>query len=67
MASNQSNSEGLKDSLIFIGTATVFLEIDGVKLIVNPAFYHGPKTVNMGWGLRSKRLLPPAILPLIQI
>ncbi|OLS20772.1 MAG: hypothetical protein HeimC2_35910 [Candidatus Heimdallarchaeota archaeon LC_2] len=47
--------------MLFIGTATVYLEISGLKILVDPSFYHANKTIHLGWGLRSKRLIPPAI------
>ncbi len=49
------------DTLTFIGTATCLLEVDGVRLLTDPAFYHGDDRIHLGWGLFSRRLVPPVV------
>ena len=55
-----------EDSITYIGTATALLKINSTTILLDPAFFHGKERVHMGWGLFSKRIVPPAI-PLDQI
>lgn len=48
------------DTLTFIGTATCLLTIDGVRILTDPALYHGGELIHLGWGLFSRRKIPPA-------
>ncbi|MDH5403333.1 MAG: MBL fold metallo-hydrolase, partial [Candidatus Heimdallarchaeota archaeon] len=50
-----------QDTLTFIGTATVLLEINGKRILTDPVFFHGAEKVHMGWGLFSKRKIKPAL------
>lgn len=47
--------------LTFIGTATVVLRLGGFTVLTDPNFLHAGDHAYLGLGLRSKRLLDPAI------
>lgn len=47
--------------LTFIGTATVLLRCGGFTLLTDPNFLHAGQHAYLGLGLRSKRLLDPAM------
>jgi L-ascorbate metabolism protein UlaG (beta-lactamase superfamily) len=47
--------------LTFIGTATVLLRIGGFTILTDPNFLHAGEHAYLGLGLRSKRLLDPAM------
>src|SRR3954464_12810259 len=48
-------------ALTFIGTATVLLQCGGFTLLTDPNFLHAGDHAYLGLGLRSKRLLDPAM------
>jgi L-ascorbate metabolism protein UlaG (beta-lactamase superfamily) len=47
-------------ALTFIGTATVLLEVGGLRILTDPNFLHQGEHAKLGWGLRSRRLTEPA-------
>lgn len=47
--------------LTHVGTATLLIEIDGVRLLTDPAFDPPGATYGFGWGTRSRRLAGPAL------
>lgn len=48
-------------ALTFIGTATVLLRLGGFTILTDPNFLHAGEHAYLGLGLRSKRLLDPAM------
>ncbi|GCE13554.1 MBL fold metallo-hydrolase [Tengunoibacter tsumagoiensis] len=48
-------------SLFFIGNATVLLRYAGFTLLTDPNFLHMGEHVHLGYGVKSTRLLNPAI------
>ncbi|KFZ02189.1 hypothetical protein V500_00386 [Pseudogymnoascus sp. VKM F-4518 (FW-2643)] len=56
-----SNTLGVNASLMFIGTATMILEWEGIRLITDPNFLHKGDKVQKGLGVTTKRLTDPAI------
>jgi L-ascorbate metabolism protein UlaG (beta-lactamase superfamily) len=44
-----------------IGTATLLLEVAGLRLLTDPAFDPPGRTYGFGWGTRSTRLAGPAV------
>jgi L-ascorbate metabolism protein UlaG (beta-lactamase superfamily) len=50
-------------TLTFGGTATTLLRIGAFTLLTDPNFLHRGQRAHLGYGLRSKRLTDPAILP----
>jgi L-ascorbate metabolism protein UlaG (beta-lactamase superfamily) len=44
-----------------VGTATLLLEIAGLRLLTDPAFDPPGRTYGFGWGTRSRRLTGPAL------
>jgi L-ascorbate metabolism protein UlaG (beta-lactamase superfamily) len=47
--------------LTFIGTATVLIEVAGVRFLTDPNFLHQGQHAKLGYGLRSRRLTEPAM------
>ena len=47
--------------LTFIGTATVLVEIGGLRFLTDPNFLHQGDHAKLGYGLRSRRLTDPAM------
>lgn len=47
--------------LTFVGTATVILELGGLRILTDPNFLHQGDHAPLGYGLRSKRLTHPAL------
>jgi L-ascorbate metabolism protein UlaG (beta-lactamase superfamily) len=47
--------------LTFVGTATVILEIGGLRILTDPNFLHQGQHAPLGYGLRSERLTEPAL------
>jgi L-ascorbate metabolism protein UlaG (beta-lactamase superfamily) len=52
---------GTTGSLMFVGTATVIVEIAGFRFMTDPNFLHQGEHAYLGLGLRSRRLTDPAI------
>jgi L-ascorbate metabolism protein UlaG (beta-lactamase superfamily) len=50
-------------TLTFGGTATTLLRIGPFTLLTDPNFLHRGQYARLGYGLRSKRLTEPALLP----
>ncbi|MDP5181109.1 MBL fold metallo-hydrolase [Blastococcus sp. BMG 814] len=50
-------------TMTFGGTATMLLRIGGFTLLTDPNFLHRGQRAHLGYGLRSKRLTDPALLP----
>ena len=50
-------------SLTFVGNATTLLRLGGFTLLTDPNFVRRGQRVHLGYGLRSKRLLDPALTP----
>ncbi|TFV67792.1 UNVERIFIED_ORG: metal-dependent hydrolase [Bacillus sp. AZ43] len=50
-------------TMTFGGTATMLLRIGGFTLLTDPNFLHRGQRARLGYGLRSKRLTDPALLP----
>src|SRR3954466_2649035 len=48
-------------ALTFIGTATVLLRCGGFTLLTDPNFLHAGDHAYLGLGVRSRRLLDPAM------
>src|SRR3954464_5318153 len=46
-----------------LGTATVILEIDGLRIMTDPALDPKGSTYSFGFGLRSKKTLDPTLPP----
>ncbi|HEV7721787.1 MAG TPA: MBL fold metallo-hydrolase [Iamia sp.] len=46
--------------LTFVGTATVILELCGLRILTDPNFLHQGQHAPLGYGLRSRRLTDPA-------
>ncbi len=49
------------DSIFFIGNATVLLRFAGITILTDPTFIHMHDEVDLGYGLKSKRLTNPAV------
>ncbi|GGI05160.1 MBL fold metallo-hydrolase [Egicoccus halophilus] len=49
------------EGLTFIGNATVLLRLGGFTLLTDPNFLHQGEHAKLGGGLRSRRLLDPAM------
>lgn len=47
--------------LTFIGTATVILELRGLRILTDPNFLHQGDHAPLGYGLRAERLTRPAL------
>lgn len=47
--------------LTFVGTATVILELAGLRILTDPNFLHQGQHAPLGGGLRSRRLTDPAL------
>ncbi|HEU5148859.1 MAG TPA: MBL fold metallo-hydrolase [Iamia sp.] len=47
--------------LTFVGTATVILELGGLRILTDPNFLHQGDHAPLGYGLRSERLTEPAM------
>lgn len=45
----------------FVGNATVVLRYAGLSILTDPSFVHAGDHVHLGYGLRTKRLLDPAL------
>lgn len=56
-----ADDAGMALHLTHIGTATLVIEIDGVRLLTDPAFDPPGATYGFGWGTRSRRLAGPAL------
>ncbi|NEK85894.1 metal-dependent hydrolase [Blastococcus saxobsidens] len=50
-------------TMTFGGTATMLLRIGGFTLLTDPNFLHRGQRARLGYGLRSKRLTDPALVP----
>ncbi len=50
-------------TMTFGGTATMLLRIGGFTLLTDPNFLHRGQWARLGYGLRSRRLTQPALLP----
>ncbi|CCG05569.1 MBL fold metallo-hydrolase [Blastococcus saxobsidens] len=50
-------------TMTFGGNATMLLRIGGFTLLTDPNFLHRGQRARLGYGLRSKRLTEPALLP----
>jgi L-ascorbate metabolism protein UlaG (beta-lactamase superfamily) len=50
-------------SLTFVGNATTLLRLGGFTLLTDPNFIRRGQRVHLGYGLRSKRLVDPALTP----
>ncbi|MCF6734750.1 MBL fold metallo-hydrolase [Blastococcus sp. KM273129] len=50
-------------TMTFGGNATMLLHIGGFTLLTDPNFLHRGQRAHLGYGLRSKRLTDPALLP----
>jgi L-ascorbate metabolism protein UlaG (beta-lactamase superfamily) len=48
-------------SITFIGTATVLVRWGGLSFLTDPNFLHAGDHAHLGYGLRSRRLIEPAI------
>jgi L-ascorbate metabolism protein UlaG (beta-lactamase superfamily) len=47
--------------LYFVGTATLLIELDGIRILTDPNFLHQGDHAKLGYGLRSRRLTEPAL------
>jgi hypothetical protein len=57
-----TSNGGTKDaSLYFIGTATILLEWQGIRILTDPNFLHAGDHVHLGPGVTSQRLTNPAV------
>lgn len=54
-------SEAEFDSMAFIGNATVLLRYGGFTILTDPTFVHRHESVDLGYGLSTKRLTDPAM------
>jgi L-ascorbate metabolism protein UlaG (beta-lactamase superfamily) len=61
LAERPRGDEDDRLSLTFIGTATVLLRVGGFTLLTDPNFLHAGEHAYLGGGIRSKRLLDPAM------
>ncbi len=50
-------------SIRFIGAATVLIQVGGFNILTDPAFIRKGEVARLGYGLRSTRLIDPALLP----
>jgi L-ascorbate metabolism protein UlaG (beta-lactamase superfamily) len=48
-------------SVLFIGTATVLIQVGGFTLLTDPNFLHAGDHAHLGYGLTSRRLTDPAV------
>lgn len=48
-------------SILFVGTATVVVQLGPFTLLTDPNFLHAGDHVHLGYGLTSKRLTDPAV------
>jgi L-ascorbate metabolism protein UlaG (beta-lactamase superfamily) len=48
-------------SIYFVGTATVLIRVAGYTILTDPNFIHMHEEVDLGYGLRARRLTNPAI------
>lgn len=49
------------DSLLFIGNATMLLQVDGFTILTDPTFVHRHESVPIGYGMHTTRLTDPAV------
>ncbi len=49
------------DGLLFIGTATTLIRFGGFTILTDPNFLHLGDEVQLGYGMRSRRLTEPAV------
>ncbi|MDQ3700997.1 MAG: MBL fold metallo-hydrolase [Chloroflexota bacterium] len=50
-------------SIRFIGAATVLIQVAGFTILTDPAFIRKGEVARLGYGLRSMRLIDPALQP----
>ena len=50
-----------EDSLLFIGNATMLLQVDGFTILTDPTFVHRHESVPLGYGMHTTRLTDPAV------
>ncbi len=50
-----------EDSLLFIGNATMLLQVEGFTILTDPTFVHRHESVPIGYGMRTTRLTDPAV------
>jgi L-ascorbate metabolism protein UlaG (beta-lactamase superfamily) len=49
------------DSVLFIGNATLLIRYAGFTLLTDPTFVHAGESVDIGYGMSTKRLVEPAM------
>jgi L-ascorbate metabolism protein UlaG (beta-lactamase superfamily) len=60
-AAGTSDTAGLDNSVLFIGTATVLIRYGGITILTDPNFLHKGQRAQLGYGLTSERLTEPAL------
>lgn len=60
--SSETSSNTINEgSVYFIGNATLLIRYAGFAILTDPTFVHMHEKVNLGFGLKSKRLTNPAL------
>jgi len=50
-----------KASIFFVGTANIIMKIAGFSTLTDPNFLHAGEHAHLGYGMKSKRLMNPAL------
>ena len=61
ISSEVSSNTINEGSVYFIGNATLLIRYAGFTILTDPTFVHMHEKVNLGYGLKSKRLTNPAL------
>src|SRR5438270_13083143 len=61
LSTEESKPDMKQGSIFFIGTATVLLRYAGFTVLTDPNFLHRGEQAHLGYGLRSTRLVEPAL------
>ena len=61
LPANKERTEVAEGKVIFVGTATVLLRYAGFTILTDPNFIPRGEKVHLGFGLKSERLLNPAL------
>ncbi|MCO5164747.1 MAG: MBL fold metallo-hydrolase [Planctomycetes bacterium] len=61
LPAGQAGVDPGRASVQFVGNATVLLRYAGLTVLTDPSFVHAGDHVHLGYGLKTKRLLDPAL------
>jgi L-ascorbate metabolism protein UlaG (beta-lactamase superfamily) len=62
-AGDETAYDDMGGSITFVGTATVLMRVLGFTILTDPNFLHQGEHAPLGYGLRSRRLTEPALMP----